>query len=120
MYIPFNYQNWRGAEWSDYKAGSDENLKAILQKRHQQVVFDEKPKQAVSSSALEEAEDWLLGDKSHFETRILSEIDRTRAAKRRSALKHKKAEQRKKSGRDKRADYPVSQFIGRWVKEVNL
>lgn len=98
MYIPFNYQNWQTSEWSDYKAGSDE-----------------KPKQPVSYSALEEAEGWLLGDKSHFETRILSEIDKIRAAKRRSALKYKKAEQRKEFGRDKRADYPVSQFIGRWV-----
>lgn len=115
MYIPFNYQNWQTSEWSDYKAGSDEKLRAILQRRHRQVVFDEKPKQPVSYSALEEAESWLLGDKSHFETRILSEIDKIRAAKRRSALKYKKAEQRKEFGRDKRADYPVSQFIGRWV-----
>lgn len=85
MYIPFNYQNWRNSE------------------------------RTASYSALEEAEDWLLGDKKHFETRILSEIDKVRAAKRRSALKHKKAERRKEAGRDKRADYPpISQFIGRW------
>lgn len=114
MYTPFNYQNWRNSEWSDYRAGSDEKLRAILQERHRRVVFDEKPRRTASYSALEEAEDWLLGDKKHFEARILSEVDKVSAAQRRSALKHKKAERRKEPGRDKRADYPVSQFIGRW------
>ena len=57
MYIPFNYQNWQTSKWSDYKAGSDEKLRAILQKRHRQVVFDEKPKQPVKEVKPEKAEE---------------------------------------------------------------
>lgn len=79
-FVPSNYQDWHNTRWSDARYGSEEKLQQVKQRRHIETVFDTK---TVSYDAFDSAEEWLLGDKKHFERHCLDITAKAMAKKQR-------------------------------------
>lgn len=79
-FVPPNYQDWHNTRWSDSRYNDEDKLQRAKQRRHQETVFDAKVSTA-SFDAVDSAEEWLLGDKKHFEQHCLNAVAKSTAKK---------------------------------------